>query len=125
MPSSSHIGNFLLIFAALCIVSLGLVLGAELGGWAWAKTSVTIGQELGRLFFTATAITFILVEGGIVLAELYKKASRAEGRAEGRALEREEWQAWRVQLEKWQQRKDHAKSQGEDFNEPPPTSPSD
>jgi hypothetical protein len=117
MPSSSHIGNFLLIFAALCIVSLGLVLGAELGGWAWAKTSVTIGQELGRLFFTATAITFILVEGGSMLAELYRKAKIRE--------ERERWTAWDTKLQEWEKRRDHARDRGEGFSEPRPTPPSD
>ena len=56
-----------------------------------------------------------------MLAELFKRARISEGRK----LEREEWQAWRVKLEKWEQRRDHARDQGGDFNEPRPAPPSD
>ena len=51
-----------------------------------------------------------------MLAELFKRARINEGRK----LEREEWQAWRVNLEKWEQRRDQAKSQGKDFSEARP-----
>ena len=119
MPSSSHIRNFLLVFTALCIVALALVICAEFAEWRWATKFVDVGQELGRLFFTATATTFILVEGGGMLAELFKRARIKEGRA----LEREEWQAWRVKLERWEQRRDQANAEGKDFTEPRPTPP--
>ena len=40
---------------------------------------------------------------------------KAEGRAEGRAVEREEWRAWN-------RRRIHAERQGRNFDEPPPGS---
>ena len=54
-----------------------------------------------------------------MLAELFKRARINEGRK----LEREEWQAWRVNLEKWEQRRDQAKSLDKDFNEARPAPP--
>ena len=56
-----------------------------------------------------------------MLAELYRKARINEGRK----LEREEWQAWRVKLEKWEQRRDQARDKGEEFSEPRPAPPGD
>ena len=56
-----------------------------------------------------------------MLAELFKRARLNEGRE----LEREVWRAWRVKLEKWEQRRDQAKELEEAFNEPRPTPPGD
>ena len=82
-----------------------------------------IGQTLGRLVFTATAISYILVEGQSMLSELYKRARFEEGRAVGRALEREEWQSWRKRLEEWEQRRKAAEDVGATFSEPRPAPP--
>lgn len=47
----------------------------------------------------------------------------ADGRKEGRALERKAWQEWLKSLDAWDQRKSHAKNQGQDFQEPRPAPP--
>ncbi len=67
MPSSTHFRTFLWIFAALCLAALTLVLLDNIRNIAWAKDIVAIGHSLGRLVFVATALTFILVEGGYAL----------------------------------------------------------
>ena len=54
-----------------------------------------------------------------MLAELYKRARINEGRQ----LERAEWQAWHVKLEQWEQRREQARADGSDFNEPRPAPP--
>lgn len=120
MPSASHIGYFLLVFTLFCLASLFLVLGAEAGGWQWAKAVVTIGQELGRLIVAATGITFIIVEGGRMLSELYNRARIREGREQKQA----EWEAWYETLKKWEQRREDALERGHPFQEPRPEPPS-
>ena len=119
MPSSSHIRNLVSVFTVLCAAALAMVLLDEFTGWRWVASVVNIGQELGRLFFTATAITFIIVEGGIMLAALYKRAARAEGREEAN----EAWRAWRTKWQEWSRNRDAAIQRGENFTEPEPDPP--
>ena len=54
-----------------------------------------------------------------MLAELYKRASREEGRL----LERAEWVAWREKFESWERRRDEAEKNGQTFTEPRPAPP--
>ena len=56
------------------------------------------------------------------LAEGYAEGWN-EGHAEGRTLERKAWQEWLRNLDAWERRKSHAKSMGQDFQEPRPTPP--
>ena len=123
MPSTSHIRNFSVVFSILCLAALVLVLLGEFSAWKWAERVVGIGQTLGRMVFTATAIAYILVEGQSMLSELFKRARFEEGRQEGRALEREEWQSWRKRLEEWEGHRKAAEEVGATFNEPRPVPP--
>ena len=115
MPSSGHIRLFLFVFAVLCIAAFVVVLIAEFSSQKWAETVVRVGQELGRLIFTAVGVTFIAVEGGVMLAELYKNTVRKELNAK--------WQAHEKALIDWMERRDAAVRDGRQFTEQKPQSP--
>lgn len=123
MPSAVNIRNFLLVFASLCGLATILVLLDEFGGYGWADKMVAVGHSMGRLFITATGITYVLVEGKDMLAELYKRARYEEGKQEGQQLERAAWTAWRERLESWERRREVAQATGSTFNEPRPAPP--
>lgn len=133
MPPATRVLSFLLVFTALFMLALILAVAAEFSDAKWIKTTISIGDRLGRLTFVAIATTFILVEGVPMLADWARKQwrreerekGRVEGRAEGRALEREAWQDWRRKLEAWEQRRADAESEGRAFTEPRPAPPSD
>ena len=123
MPSTRHIKWFLFTFTSLCLAAFVVLLISDFTDQSWAKKSVKLGQEMGRLIFTATGVTFVIVEGGAMLSELFKKASRAEGRVEGRDLERAIWMDWREKHKVWLERKDAASREGRSFTEPEPAPP--
>ena len=129
MPPATRVRAFLLVFTALFLLALILSIAAEFSNAKWIQTAASIGARLESLTVIAIAITFILVEGGPMLAHWIRQAeikeAREEGRVEGRALEREAWQNWRRSLEAWEQRKANAEAAGRAFNEPRPTPPSD
>ena len=136
-----------MVFAALCLASLILVVAAEISGWQWLKAIERVGQSTGRLIITVTAITFIIVEGGPMIAawlrrteikqareegmEAGRKEGMEAGRKEGMEAGREEgadrmhreWQIWRMAMETWQLRKENAEREGREFTEPPPDEP--
>ena len=62
-----------------------------------------------------------------MLSEWYKRArfeeGRSAGQSEGRALEREAWQAWWGKLEEWEKRRADAVEKGEPFTDPRPVRP--
>ncbi len=141
MPPATRVRAFLLVFTALFLLALILSIAAEFSNAKWIQTAASIGARLESLTVIAIAATFILVEGGPMLAHWIRQAeikeAREEGLAEGqalglskgqalgRALEREAWQQWRRSLEAWEQRKADAEAAGRAFNEPRPTPPAD
>ena len=137
MPPATRARAFLLVFTALFLLALILSIAAEFSNAKWIQTAASIGARLESLTVIAIAATFILVEGGPMLAHWIRQAEikeareeglaegQALGRAEGRTLEREAWQEWRRSLEAWEQRKADADDAGRAFNEPRPTPPAD
>ena len=137
MPPATRARAFLLVFTALFLLALILSIAAEFSDAKWIQTAASIGNRLESLTVIAIAATFILVEGGPMLAHWIRQAEikeareeglaegQALGRAEGRTLEREAWQNWRRSLEAWEQRKADADAAGRAFNEPRPAPPAD
>ena len=129
MPPATRVRAFLLVFTALFLLALILSIAAEFSNAKWIQTAASIGNRLESLTVIAIAATFILVEGGPMLAHWIRQAeikeAREEGEALGRALERKAWQQWRRSLEAWEQRKADAETAGRAFNEPRPTPPAD
>ena len=86
MPSTNHLRPFVLVFSGLCLLALVLVALDEFVGWEWATKTVNVGQEVGRLFFTAVALTFVIIEGGsMVLAAWLREKELKEAVDKGRA----------------------------------------
>ena len=129
MPPATRVRAFLLVFTALFLLALILSIAAEFSNAKWIQTAASIGDRLESLTVIAIAATFILVEGGPMLAHWIRQAeikeAREEGEAVGRALEREAWQEWRRSLEAWEQRRTDAENAGQRFNEPLPKPPAD
>ena len=133
MPPATRVRAFLLVFTALFLLALILSIAAEFSNAKWIQTAASIGNRLESLTVIAIAATFILVEGGPMLAHWIRQAEikeareegLAEGQAQGRALERKAWQEWRRSLEAWEQRKADADAAGRAFNELRPTPPTD
>ena len=137
MPPATRARAFLLVFTTLFLLALILSIAAEFSNAKWIQTAASIGNRLESLTVIAIAATFILVEGGPMLAHWIRQAEikeareeglaegQALGRAEGRTLEREAWQNWRRSLDAWEQRKADAEAAGRAFNEPRPTPPAD
>lgn len=119
MQSTRHIGLALLVFTFFCVVAFILALISKYSDFRWADALVELGQTMGRLIFTALSATYIIIEGGSMLSEWFKKA-RFE---EGRQLERAEWMAWREKLDLWEKRREEAQKAGQAFNEPRPEPP--
>jgi hypothetical protein len=117
MPSTGHLRFFLFVFSALCVAAFVVILISEFSDQRWAEMTVRLGQAMGRLIFTAVAVTFIIVEGGVMLAELYKKASRAEERAK--------WVEWDNRVKEWDSRRIAALRDNREFTEPRPASPAE
>ena len=112
-PSRAAIG--LLLFAVLFLAALGYVVDQEIGkdGQGAMATMVAVAQALGSVAVSLTALTVIIVEGVPMLYEAFKKARLAQGRAQGRAEERQAWEDWIA-------RRDAAEAAGLDFTEPSP-----
>ena len=112
-PSRAAIG--LGLFAVMFLAALGYVIDQEIGreGQGAMATMVAVAQALGSVAVSLTALTVILVEGIPMLYEAYKKATLAQGRAQGRAEERQAWEDWIA-------RRDAAHAAGLDFTEPSP-----
>ena len=129
MPPATRIRAFLLLFAALFLLSSILAIAAEFSDAKWIKVVISIGARLEPLTVIAIAVTFLSVEGVPMLASWLRreeiKEAREQGRVEGRALEREAWQEWRRNLDAWEQRKSQAENEGRDFQEPRPIPPSE
>ena len=133
MPPATRVRAFLLVFTALFLLALILSIAAEFSNAKWIQTAASIGNRLESLTVIAIAATFILVEGGPMLAHWIRQAEikeareegLIEGRVEGRTLERKAWQEWRRSLEAWEQRKADAEAAGRAFNEPRPKPPAD
>ena len=129
MPPATRVLAFLLVFTTLFLLALILSIAAEFSDAKWIQTAASIGARLESLTVIAVSVTFILVEGVPMLAHWIRQAeikeARAEGRVEGRALEREAWQNWRRSLEAWEQRKADAEAAGRAFNESRPAPPAD
>ena len=149
MPPATRIRAFLLLFAALFLLSSILAIAAEFSDAKWIKAVISIGARLEPLTVIAIAVTFLSVEGVPMLASWLRREEikeareqgrvegraegrtegraegRAEGRTEGRALEREAWQEWRRNLDAWEQRKSQAENEGRGFHEPRPAPPSE
>lgn len=129
MPPASRVLPFLVVFAALFLFALVITVIAEFTDVKWVEKIIRVGEGLGRLTFVSIAITFILVEGGPMLAAWYKKEmvkeAREEGIETGRAQKQRAWKLWLEELEAWEQRKVSVESAGDTFTEHRPCPPSD
>ena len=125
MPPATRVLAFLLVFTALFLLALILSVAAEFADTKWIKTTISIGDRLGRLTFVVVATTFILVEGVPMLAEWARKQWRKEEREKGRVEERKAWQSWLRETEAWERRKAEAEKEGRDFTERRPAPPDD
>lgn len=100
LPKSRE-GRTLILFTALFAAATGLLIAnvltdSEAQGQLGGILEVLYG--LGRVTLGLVAITFIIVEGSSMLAEMYKRRrfeeGRAEGKAEGKAEKDQEWREW-------------------------------
>ena len=139
----------LLLFSAQFLACLGMVIRDKVTDDVESgvgETIISVGLTMGQITVAITAITFIIIEGGAVLADRYLKRQYEKGRAdgreegleEGRADGREEGleqgradgreegleegirtasEAW----EAWNNRRMEAEASGEPFTEAPPT----
>ena len=98
---------------------MAVILLDRFAGYEWAKHTVEISETLGRMFFTATGITLILVEGILMLAEWYKRQKFQEGRE----VERAAWIAWHEKLADWEKRREDARAADQHFTETRPAPP--
>ncbi len=110
------------LFTALFLASIGVLVWRELeagdGALPERILNVWIGVAGSALASAATAMLLSEAGGGAMLLreklESVREERRAEGQAEGRAAERNRWEAWYERLEA-------ARERGEPFNEPPPS----
>ena len=113
-----------------------IVLSGSLSAATWYTWLVELWKELSQIALGATAVSFIVIDGGagiMVLTQKFREELRNQGREEGReeglevgqamGLEKgievgreEERKAW----VEWNERRVQAMKEGWDFNEPPP-----
>ena len=107
-------------FAALFVLSTGLYLwrGFATAGPAAHHLDTTLAslKEASALIPWLIVFAYYLVEGLSMLAERYLRSRYAKGKEEGREEERLQWQAWN-------QRREEALREGQEFTEPPPGKP--
>jgi hypothetical protein len=77
------------------------------------STAMATGEKFSYFAVAAAASTFIIVEGGPMIAEKFLRNERAKGRAEERAKIKK-------QLGAWNARCIEAANRGEPFEEPIP-----
>ena len=123
MPAATRVLAFLLVFATLLLMALGLTIVSEFYDIRWIELTIRIGEGLGRLTLISVAIAFILVEGAPMLAAWLKREMVKEAKERGRAEAFREWQDWRSRVEDWERRKAEAEREGRAFNEPAPQAP--
>ena len=115
----------LLLFSAQFLACLGLVIRDKVTDDVESgvgETIISVGLTMGQITVAITAITFIIIEGGAVLADRYLKRQYEKGRADGREEGLEEGirsasEAW----EAWNNRRMEAEARGEPFTEAPPS----
>ena len=107
-------------FAALFVLSTGLYLwrGFATAGPAAHHLDTTLAslKDASALIPWLIVFAYYLVEGLSMLAERYLRSRYAKGKEEGREEERLQWQAWN-------QRREEALREGQEFTEPPPGKP--
>ena len=122
MPTTSHVAWFLFIFGIFAALALAVIIVDTFSDYKWAEHTVEVSETLGRMFFTATGITLILVEGILMLAKWYEQR-QIEKRERVRQLERADWIAWREKLEAWEKRREEARAADQSFTEARPAPP--
>ena len=90
---------------------LAIISGMAQVGVAAAVATVVTTEVIQNIMVTGEYLRQKLVEP---LKEKQRAEGRAKGRAEGRAEEREAWEAWN-------RRRMDAESEGDPFDEPPPS----
>jgi hypothetical protein len=77
--------------------------------------AIVVLKGMASVVVVSTAISILLVEGGVMLAERYLRKRYREGREEGRKEVQAKWEAWN------QHRMEFERAHpGETFDEPPP-----
>jgi hypothetical protein len=107
----------LLLFSAQFLACLGLVIRDKVTDDVESgvgETIISVGLTMGQITVAITAITFIIIEGGAVLADRYLKRQYEKGREEGIRTASEAWEAWN-------NRRMEAEAKGEPFTEAPPS----
>ncbi len=123
---------YIILFSIQVVACLGMIIAYEVLYQTTDSvlgTAMATGEKFSYFAVAAAASTFILVEGGPMIAEKFLRNERAKGRSEGlvegrseglvegRAEERAEI---KKRLEAWNARRIEAASRGELFEEPPP-----
>ena len=129
MPTTEHPVLYLVVFTILSALAHLIALGRRFAEWKWALATAEAGRDLGGLQVVALGVTYIAVQGGIMLAELFTKGKykkgKEEGRQEGRQEAEQEAQAqfvkWRDQYRAWSSRREDAVLEGQTFDEPEPS----
>ena len=119
----------MLLLAVLSAISVASVV-YEHAGWDFLDGTllegapsalIGISMPLASMLFVSVLLMVLTVEGGVMVADAFRKhrvdRAREEGREEGlergRAEEREQWSQWLA-------RKETAEREGRPFDEPPP-----
>jgi hypothetical protein len=80
------------------------------------KTLLNIGGGFAPFVIISLADSLIIIEGVAMLAERYLKGRYQDGKREGQQEERRAWEAWN-------QRREQAVRDGQEFTESPPSAP--
>ena len=115
---------YIILFSIQVVACLGMIIAYEVLYQTTdgvLGTAMATGEKFSYFAVAAAASTFIIVEGGPMIAEKFLRNERAKGRAEGlvegRAEERAEI---KKRLEAWNARRIEAANRGEPFDEPVP-----
>ena len=125
----SRIGRAMLLLAVLLGMSLFAVVYDQ-NGWAFLEGTglgevpsgtVRMGGSLAPLVVLSVTLMVLVIEGGTMVADAFRRQlqerarerGRAEGLAAGLAEERARWQDWLA-------RKQAAELENRPFDEPPP-----
>ncbi|MCY3559805.1 MAG: hypothetical protein OXH20_01330 [bacterium] len=127
---AARIGRAMLLLAVLLGISVSAVL-YDHNGWDFLGSTalgaapagiVRMGSSLAPLVVVSVTLMVLVVEGGTMVADAFRKQlqerarqrGREEGLAEGQEKERARW-------EEWLARKQAAELENRPFDEPPPS----
>lgn len=123
---AARIGRAMLLLAVLLGISVSAVL-YDHNGWDFLGSTalgaapagiVRMGASLAPLVVVSVTLMVLVVEGGTMVADAFRKQlqerARQRGREEGRDEERAKWEDWLA-------RKQAAELKKEPFDDPPPS----